>query len=474
MKIENFEKQAVLVVGDVMLDTYHTGLVSRISPEAPIPVVRVTDSFSMPGGAANVARNIQGLKARPFVVGVCGNDANGLLLSSLLSKSDIVSHLAVSEYPTITKTRIIGNRQQVVRVDFEHPHMHLPTPLMNELAEKWEAWIPSVAIVVISDYGKGLCAPSLCHQLIEKAHSLGKTVLVDPKGKDWQKYGCADMITPNLKELSDAVGYEVPNEDGPVVKAAQELSARYGFGAILVTRSEKGMTLITENDALHLPTRAREVFDVSGAGDTVIATMAVAMGAGIPIPDAMRLANRAAGIVVGKAGTQPVLLEELCDEMGEKRDKVVSRQALANQLQKLRRQGAKIVFTNGCFDVLHAGHVTYLEKARNLGDVLVVGLNSDASVRQLKGPGRPVNNELARAKVLSSLSFVDFVVVFEEDTPLSLIQEVKPDYLVKGGDYRVEEVVGREFAGQVVLIDFVEGYSTTRILEKMQDSAQSQ
>lgn len=474
MKIEKFDHQKVLVIGDVMLDTYHMGSVSRISPEAPIPVVRVTDSYSVPGGAANVARNIQGLKARPFVIGARGDDANGLLLRSLLRDSDIEAWLGVSAYPTITKTRIIGNRQQVVRVDFEQPGMHFPQTLEDEAVAAFADGLPKVNIVVLSDYGKGFCSPSLCRRLMQMARAAQVPVLVDPKGTDWEKYAGATLITPNLKELADAVGYEVANDDASVVKAARELAGRHAVAAILVTRSEKGMTLVTEEEILHLPTRAREVFDVSGAGDTVIATMAVALGSGFPMYEAMKVANQAAGIVVGKAGTQPILQEELlCESDTDSGNKVVLKQALLERLKILRRRGKKIVFTNGCFDVLHAGHVSYLEQARRLGDILVVGLNSDDSVSRLKGPGRPVNGEWARAKVLSSLSCVDYVVVFGEDTPFDLIRDVAPDYLVKGSDYRSEDVVGREFAGQVVLIDFVDGYSTTRILDKLSGSHSS-
>jgi D-beta-D-heptose 7-phosphate kinase/D-beta-D-heptose 1-phosphate adenosyltransferase len=303
---------------------------------------------------------------------------------------------------------------------------------------------------------------------MQMARAAQVPVLVDPKGTDWEKYAGATLITPNLKELADAVGYEVANDDASVVKAARELANRHAVDAILVTRSEKGMSLVTEKEILHLPTRAREVFDVSGAGDTVIATMAVALGSGFPMYEAMKVANQAAGIVVGKAGTQPILQEELlCETKADNGSKVVSKQALLDRLKILRRKGTRVVFTNGCFDVLHAGHVSYLEQARRLGDILVVGLNSDESVSRLKGPGRPVNNEWARAKVLSSLSCVDYVVVFGEDTPYELIRDIVPDCLVKGSDYREEDVVGREFAGQVVLIDFVNGYSTTRILDKL-------
>ena len=456
----------ILVVGDMMVDTYHSGTVSRISPEAPIPVVRVSNSYSTLGGAANVARNISALRSRPIVVGARGEDANGQLMESLFQQLQIECHLSLTDYPTITKTRIVGNRQQVVRVDFESSDMQFSPAFYQPVLSQVDQHLDDTDMVVISDYGKGFCSNFLCQQIISKAKKAKKQVIVDPKGSDWEKYKGADIITPNLKELSDVIGKVVPNEDKAVEQAARSLESRFEIAAVLVTRSEKGMTLVSGEEVIHLRTEAREVFDVSGAGDTVVATLAVALGSGLSMRESMVLANRAAGIVVGKAGTQPILLEELnAAKEGNSSRKLVDVNTLQERLRQVKAQGGKVVFTNGCFDVLHAGHVTYLQKARQLGDLLVVGLNTDVSVKRLKGPSRPINNEWARAVVLASLSCVDYVVLFEEDTPYDLIKAVRPDILVKGSDYKVEDVVGREFASEVRLIDFVEGYSSTKIIK---------
>ncbi len=472
LKLNSVKGCRVLVVGDMMLDTYHIGGVKRISPEAPVPVVQVKRSYSVLGGAANVVRNLIGLGATPIAVGVVGDDASGEVVRSMFADLDVDCFLSCSAAPTITKMRVIGNDQQVVRIDFEQDNATLEAQVEAELIAQIEQRIAQCEIVVISDYGKGLCTERLCHAVIEAARAKGKVVVVDPKGTQWSKYRNATIVTPNIKELSEIYGAELPNEDAALREAATEILDRYKISSLLVTRSEKGLSYVAEDQDIVIPTEAREVFDVSGAGDTVVATLAAAMGAGLSINDSIFLANKAAGVVVGKMGTSPILLHELRAAVSAKQqggDKIVSRENLDELLQLLRAQHSSVVFTNGCFDILHRGHVTYLERAKSLGDTLILGLNSDSSVRRLKGEGRPVNDELSRATVMAALSSVDYVVIFDEDTPYELIKAIKPDTLVKGGDYAIEQIVGREFAAHTTTIPFVDGFSTTNVLSKLTD-----
>lgn len=467
--IAHLKSAKVLVVGDLMLDTYHIGDVKRISPEAPVPVVRVTKSYSVLGGAANVARNLLGLCAKPYVVGIVGEDMNGKLMQQMFAELAIEHTLAISTHPTITKTRIIGNNQQIVRVDFEQDNITLPSTLEKQLLDGVAHYIDQVDIVVLSDYNKGTCTPAVCQQVIEIARRANKQVIVDPKGTEWCKYKGAAIVTPNIKELSDIAMCDIKNEDNQILAQAQQVVERYNFASLLVTRSEKGMSYITPTIASHIPTAAREVFDVSGAGDTVVATLAAALAAKLTVAEAIYIANKAAGIVVAKIGTSPIIYEELENEIAPQyaAGKVVTEIQLPHVIAALRKQGKRIVFTNGCFDILHKGHVVYMEQAKALGDILVVGLNSDSSVKRLKGESRPINDEDARATVLAALESVDYVVQFTEDTPYNLIKTVAPDTLVKGGDYEIENIVGREFAQETVVISFVDGFSTTRTLEKM-------
>ena len=320
--------------------------------------------------------------------------------------------------------------------------------------------------VVISDYGKGFCTYKVCEEVMRLAGSRGIPVIVDPKGSDWRKYAGATTITPNVKELAEAVGRHVENADEDVVLAAREIIERTRVDYLVVTRSEKGISIVRPVDHIHIPTEAREVFDVSGAGDTVVASLALCLSMGLDISEAVKVANKAAGIVVSKVGTAPILLSELNNTFAEN-SKIVTRSQLTENLKKAREMRRKVVFTNGCFDILHKGHVTYMRKAASLGDVLVLGLNSDASVKRLKGDSRPLNSEMDRAEVLAALEFIDYIVIFDEDTPYELIKAVQPDVLVKGGDYKIEDVVGADIARKTVLIDFVDGYSTTKTIESM-------
>lgn len=466
-KIKNCK---VLVVGDIMLDKYHIGNVKRISPEAPVPVVRVTRSFSVLGGAANLARNLVGLGSTPYIVGIVGEDENGAIVKKMFKELGINAMIETTALPTITKTRIIGNDQQVARIDFEEERVKLPNNVEKRVIESVQNSINEIDIVVISDYGKGLCNNTICSAIIDIATKNGKRVIVDPKGTDWSKYQNATIITPNIKELSDIANREVANKDDEINGAAEEVIGQYNLKSLLVTRSEMGMSYIDTEQIITIPTEAKEVFDVSGAGDTVVATLAAALAAGFALNDSLYLANKAAGIVVGKVGTSPIIFHELQSEIyiSNSDNKILSVDEIPNLMRILSLENKRIVFTNGCFDILHKGHVTYLQKAKNLGDILILGLNSDASVRRLKGEQRPINDEQARATVMAALSSVDYVVIFEDDTPYEVIKAIQPDILVKGGDYKIDEIVGREFAKETTTIPFVEGFSTTSTINKMQ------
>jgi D-beta-D-heptose 7-phosphate kinase/D-beta-D-heptose 1-phosphate adenosyltransferase len=456
----------VLIIGDVMLDRYHFGTVSRISPEAPVPVVNVKKMTQTLGGAGNVANNIAHLQSGAVMVGACGKDADALALKCMLDDINTKYSFVETESPTTTKLRVIGDKQQIVRLDFEEI-----TPIKDKLADTAMSMIKKeldrCSAVVISDYGKGFCTFEMCEEVIRLASNRKIPVIVDPKGSDWRKYAGATTITPNVKELGEAVGRQIENRDEEIILAAREVIERTRVNYMVVTRSEKGITIVWREEYMHIPTEAREVFDVSGAGDTVVASLALCLGKGFEISEAVKVANKAAGIVVSKVGTAPVLLRELNDSFNM-HSKIVTPEQLDSYLNRTKGMKKKIVFTNGCFDILHKGHVTYLRKAAALGDVLILGLNSDASVKRLKGENRPINSEMDRAEVLSALEFIDVIAIFDEDTPLELIRRIQPDVLVKGGDYTVEGVVGREFAKKTVIIDFVDGYSTTKTIEIMQ------
>jgi D-beta-D-heptose 7-phosphate kinase/D-beta-D-heptose 1-phosphate adenosyltransferase len=463
----DFSGAKILIVGDVMLDRYNVGSVSRISPEAPVPVVNVKKMTQTLGGAGNVANNIAHLQAGATIVGSCGKDADATALKSMLDDINTKYSFIETDSPTTTKLRVIGDKQQIVRLDFEEI-----TPMRGKLADKAiktiTAEMSQCSAVVISDYGKGFCTFEVCEEIIRVASNQGIPVIVDPKGSDWRKYAGATTITPNVKELGEAVGRHVENIDEDVVLAAREIIERTRVDYLVITRSEKGISIVWQDEYMHMPTEAREVFDVSGAGDTVVASLALCLSKQYEISDAVKVANKAAGIVVSKMGTAPVFLSELNGSFNSD-SKLVEMHQLKAYLERAKSMRRKVVFTNGCFDILHKGHVTYMRKAASLGDIFILGLNSDNSVKRLgKGDNRPINNELDRAEVLSALEFIDFIVIFDEDTPYELLKVIQPDVLVKGGDYKIEEVVGREFAKKTVLIDFVDGYSTTNTIERMQ------
>lgn len=463
----NFSNAHVLIVGDMMLDRYYYGSVSRISPEAPVPVVNVKSEVYALGGAGNVVNNIKGLNAECTIIGAAKDDDAGKLLNNMFNNIQAKSFFVDANMPTISKLRVIGGKQQIARLDFEDIHQ-FSKDVSDQIKSEYYRQLKNHNVVIISDYGKGVCSQEICSYIIEKANENNKKVLVDPKGNNWEKYRNAYLITPNVKELSEVCGFEIENEDEPIIKHGMLVREKFNLTYLIVTRSEKGITIIGKDHIKTIPTQAMEVFDVSGAGDTVISSIAVFLGLNINIDDAVCLANIAAGVVVGKLGTVPITLSELYYSLsGFRSSKVVSYNQISDIIKREKAFNKKIVFTNGCFDIIHRGHITYLKHAKTLGDILVLGLNSDDSVKRLKGVSRPINNEQDRALVLEALECIDYIVIFTEDTPLNLIKNIMPDILVKGGDYNAENVVGREYAGRVEIIDFVEGYSTTSTIKKL-------
>jgi D-beta-D-heptose 7-phosphate kinase/D-beta-D-heptose 1-phosphate adenosyltransferase len=475
-----FGARRVLVVGDVMLDRHLWGAVSRVSPEAPVPVVRYQRETASPGGAGNVALNLAALGMRVSLCGLVGDDAAGRELAALLSlaRVDATGLRQVAGRPTTVKTRIIGGHQQMLRLDTEDPSPP-PAEAVAALAEDAAARAVGAAAVVISDYAKGAAAEQVCRRVIAAARAATVPVLVDPKGTGWEKYRGATTLTPNRGELAAVARAPVAS----FAEAAAEggrLAAELGLGWLTLTLSEEGIARIgphADEEPLRIATLAREVFDVSGAGDTVIATLAAGLAARLDRDDAIRLANLAAGVVVGKVGTVPITHDELlaaalAESERSHRSKICELPHLLRRVKLWRARGERIVFTNGCFDILHAGHVSYLEGARRLGDRLLVALNTDRSVRALKGEGRPVNREADRALVISSLASVDAVVFFDDDKPLRLLAAIRPDVLAKGADYTIDGVVGarevQAWGGRVELVPMVPGLSTTALIARAQ------
>ena len=471
--IPDFHQAKVLVFGDVMLDRYWQGPTSRVSPEAPVPVVKIEDIESRAGGAGNVALNIAMLGANVRLGGITGNDENGVLLKNNLASKGVECHfLHRPLHPTITKLGILSRNQQLIRLDFEEKFDSIDLdPIYQDLKQH----LDQAGVLILSDYGKGALADP--QYLIQLANNHQVPVLVDPKGTDFERYRGASLITPNLSEFEAVVG--VCDSDDQLVSKARQLLTDFDIGAILVTRSEKGMTLIERDQApFHLPTRAREVYDVTGAGDTVISVLAASLAAGQPLTIATTLANTAAGIVVGKLGTATVSTEELRSELRHESHQsagVFNEEQLITLVEEARQRGETLVMTNGCFDLIHPGHIQYLKGAKALGSRLLVAVNTDDSVSRLKGPSRPVNPLDHRMAVLAGLESVDWVVPFSEDTPERLICRVCPDILVKGGDYKVEEIAGghcvQQNGGEVIILSFKDNCSTSAIVEKIKLSA---
>jgi len=472
MHIPSFENAKVLVVGDLMLDRYWHGGTSRISPEAPVPVVHVNQNEERAGGACNVALNIATLGAQCTVMGLCGDDEAASSLENMLENIGVnPQFIRMPENATVTKLRVMSRHQQLMRLDFEDGFIGQD---LSELEKAFAAQLDDHNIVVCSDYGKGSLRQ--VRRLIELCNEKNIPVLVDPKGNDFEKYTGASLITPNLSEFEAVVG-GCESEDDLVAKA-NALSEQFNIEALLVTRSEHGMSLMQQGyDPVHMPTQAREVFDVTGAGDTVISTLAASLGAGVSLERAMVLSNLAAGVVVAKSGTASVSLSELEHAIEESSSNtehgILEEAELYPLLERSRARGETIVMTNGCFDILHAGHVTYLEQASELGDRLLVAVNVDETVRRLKGEDRPVNKVENRMRMLAALRCVDWVVAFVEDEPTRLICDLSPDILVKGGDNVVEQIPGgdcvREAGGQVMVLSYLDGISTTKIIDSIKE-----
>ena len=468
MDLKELKKGKVIVFGDIMLDKYLSGSIDRISPEAPVPVLNPSSEEIRLGGAANVALNLSSLGVKTTLLGVTGKDDDSEKIIDLLKLNKIRFSLRRSAVPTISKTRLLSSQQQLLRIDEEEKFSDADwkaslsqfLKLVNQDNNK---------VFVLSDYGKGTLMDTKL--IIRRAKAKGKIILIDPKGKDFSKYVGADLITPNLNEFMEVVGKIASEKE--LTKKGKNLIKSLKLKALLITRGPDGMTLLeNKNNKIKrtdFPTQARDVFDVSGAGDTVIASVASGLAADFTLEESIRLANIAAGIVVGKLGTASVYLDEIRPYY-EKRIPYLNLEGARSLVELFRERNQKIVFTNGCFDILHAGHVEYLEAAKSKGDKLIVGINSDRSVSQLKGSKRPINKLIHRAKVLGSLRCVDEVVMFDEETPIKLIKSLKPDFLVKGGDYKVQDIVGYDvvskYGGSVITIPLIKGLSTTKILSQ--------
>lgn len=469
-KLLSFKNQKILVVGDVMLDTNCFGTINRISPEAPVPILHVSKEIFSPGGAGNVAMNLSSLGAQTHIMGVVGADENAKTLRSIFKKNKVKAFLQTSyKNTTINKYRVMSENQHLLRIDHERKIKDFNK---IKFRNQFLKILPNIDLVIFSDYAKGTLED--IEFLINKSKKEGLKVIIDPKGNCYQKYKGADLITPNLKEFQDAVGISTNLKE--IEKKGINLCKKLDIKSILITLGENGMAFTSkDNEFFHIDTDAKEVFDVTGAGDTVIAALSAAYSQNIDIRECIKISNIAAGIAVSKIGTTNISIDDLNNKIQnifvKSSNKILTRKAL---IKKLLSVSKKIVFTNGCFDILHPGHIKYLEQAKELGDLLIVGVNDDKSVQRLKGKNRPINKLVHRMKMLASLSSVDFVVSFSESTPLKLIKDINPNVLVKGGDYRLDQIIGaREVikkGGHVRRLEFVDGYSTTKIIESLKDN----
>jgi D-beta-D-heptose 7-phosphate kinase/D-beta-D-heptose 1-phosphate adenosyltransferase len=473
-KIEDFANVKVLCIGDIMLDTFVKGTVTRISPEAPIPVLRKISSHSMLGGVGNVASNINTIGAQVGLISVVGDDANAQTIKKLCSDLKLID-LEIIKDPSrrsTKKSRFISSQQQILRVDEEDVHF-IDAPLINRISTKVKEIIAGYDILLISDYAKGVCSPELIQQCIELARNKKIPVVIDPKNDDYRVYAGAHVITPNQKELAQAAGQPIQTEL-ELVNCARTICDKFAINNLVITRAAEGMTIVSSNLISHLPTKAKEICDVSGAGDTVIATIAVCLGADFSLAQAAEIANTTAGLVVSKFGTATVTKEELLQALQQSKNmwqsKIIGREKAKEIVEEWHAKGLSVGFTNGCFDLLHPGHIKIIHEARSQCQKLVMGLNTDDSIRRLKGPDRPVQNEEARAIVLAALHDIDLVVLFDEDTPLELISLLVPDVLVKGADYTVDKVVGgdivKQNGGRVHLVELLPDISTTAMIKK--------
>ena len=464
----------ILVIGDLMIDHYLWGSCERISPEAPVQVINVGDESMSLGGAGNVINNLNALGAQVDVISVIGNCETSGKLKALLANIKVNTKYLITQNKRITtkKTRIISSQQQVVRYDHENTD-EISDESQKSILASFEKLVSNYDAVLLSDYGKGVLTIELTQSLIAIANNKNKKVLVDPKGLDYSKYRGSYLLTPNKKEASEATKINI-TDDASLTKAITQLKTEYDLDVSLITLSEQGVAIYDDKLRVH-PTVSREVFDVTGAGDTVLASLGFALACGYKIDAAVEFANLAAGVVVGKIGSAIATLNEIIEyesslNKSTSDEHIKTFDEIASLSKELKARGKKIIFTNGCFDILHIGHVRYLETAKSYGDILILGLNSDRSVTSIKGKGRPINIQLDRAYILAALEAVDYVVVFDEDTPYDLIKAVKPDVLVKGSDYEGKKVVGQDIADELKLVEFVDGKSTTKTIEKIRKS----
>jgi D-beta-D-heptose 7-phosphate kinase/D-beta-D-heptose 1-phosphate adenosyltransferase len=469
----------VLVIGDLMIDHYLWGSANRISPEAPVQVVDIDNESTVLGGAGKDLNNLRALGCNVGVISAIGKDEAGSELKEMLNSIETKSYLIEQKNrKTSKKSRIIASHSQVVRYDKESKE-DITEESCHAIFEEFKFIVDDYDIVLLSDYGKGVLTSKLTLNLIEYANSKNKRVLVDPKGDDYSKYFGAYLLTPNKKEAQEATKIDIKNNDS-LLDALQSLKQTANLTIPLITLSEDGIAILDENNKIiNKPTVAREVYDVTGAGDTVLASLGYCLAQNLDIGKSLEFANLAAGVVVGKLGSATASLEEIEEYKSSLHKSSIDSHIktfneIENTVARLKKQGKKIVFTNGCFDILHRGHVQYLDTAKSFGDVLILGLNSDASVSALKGPTRPINNEDDRAYILAALESVDYVVKFTDDTPYDLIKIIQPDTLVKGGDYEGKDVVGQDIAGQLKLVDFVDGKSTTKTIEKIQKAEENE
>ena len=465
------QKPKIIVIGDLMIDHYLWGTSDRISPEAPVQIINVEHDNLLLGGAGNVINNLKALGAEVGVLSVIGECQESYDLISLLKDINVDTKYIIRQKNRITskKSRIIAEQQQVVRYDREVTD-EIDSKTQDQILQIFNQIIENFDLILLSDYGKGVLTPDLVKSLIKISNKNKKRILVDPKGLDYSKYKGAYILTPNKKEASEATGVEIKDKES-LLKAITILKDNCNLNVSLITLSDEGVAVFDDNLRIH-PTSAREVYDVTGAGDTVLASIGFALACNNNIDDAVKFANLAAGVVVGKIGSATATINEIIEykssiNKSSSDQHIKSLHEIQDIALEQKNKGRKIIFTNGCFDILHIGHIKYLEESKRFGDILILGLNSDKSVKRIKGPNRPINSQDDRAYLLASLEVVDFVVIFEEDTPINLIKQIKPDVLVKGGDYEGKTIVGQDIAKDVKLVKFIDGKSTTNTIEKI-------
>ena len=473
-QLDKFKQQSVLVVGDMMLDKYIIGSVERISPEAPVPVLKLSEVRQMLGGAGNVVQNVNSLGAKVYAMGRVGDDESGHFFVSALKDRGIDGSFIFFEGSTIVKTRVSASNQQFIRID-EEKIIPPSERIINEIKDGIDQLLDKINIIIISDYAKGFISEELCQIVINAAKNHGVPVIVDPKGKSAAKYYGAAAITPNNKEFAEFTGIASISDEEEIKTAAQRLCKENLLERVIFTRSEKGISVIdADGNKTDYPALKKEVVDVTGAGDTVVSVIALGMSSGMSLDKTIRLANIAASIVISRFGASQTTIAELRDAIGRADDKTESEETAVERVKALKQRGKKIVFTNGCFDLVHAGHISSFKQAKELGDVLVVGINSDDSIRRIKGKNRPIVDLKNRVCLLSAIEYVDYVIPFNEDTPQTLIEKLNPDVLVKGKDWQGKTVAGAEFVlahgGKVEFIDLEQGLSTTNIIEKIKET----